>query len=173
MGIWQHTHTVTTTDVSPDLAKFTEILDDVSEEMIPVRYRWGCRTFQTAPQIHDIHILGVWTFKQLWMGIWQHTHTVTTTEVSPDLGEFEILDDVSVEMIPVCYGWGCGTFQTASHIYVIHILGVWTLETVVDGHMAAHSYRYHHRGIPRFGKVYWNPRWWKCGNDPSTLLLRL
>ena len=25
---------------------------------------------------------------QLWMGIWQHTHTVTTTEVSPDLGKF-------------------------------------------------------------------------------------
>ncbi len=42
--------------------------------------------------------------KQMWMGIWQHTHTVTTTEVSPDLGEFtEILDDVSVEMIPLCY----------------------------------------------------------------------
>ena len=42
--------------------------------------------------------------KQLWMGIWQHTHTVTTTEVSPDLGEFaEILDDVSVEMIPLRY----------------------------------------------------------------------
>jgi hypothetical protein len=42
--------------------------------------------------------------KQLWMGIWQHTHTATTTEVSPDLGEFtEILDDVSVEMIPLRY----------------------------------------------------------------------
>jgi hypothetical protein len=42
--------------------------------------------------------------KQLSMGIWQHTHTVTTTEVSPDLGEFaEILDDVSVEMISLRY----------------------------------------------------------------------
>ena len=42
--------------------------------------------------------------KQLWMGIWQYTHTVTTTEVSLDLGEFaEILDDVSVEMIPLRY----------------------------------------------------------------------
>ena len=42
--------------------------------------------------------------KQLWMGIWQHMHTVTTTEVSPDLGEFaEILDDVSVDMIPLRY----------------------------------------------------------------------
>ncbi len=43
--------------------------------------------------------------KQLWMGIWQHTHTVTTTEVSPDLGELaEILDDASVQMILVQYG---------------------------------------------------------------------
>ena len=42
--------------------------------------------------------------KQLWMGIWQLIHTVATTEVSPDLGEFaEILDDVNVEMIPICY----------------------------------------------------------------------
>ena len=42
--------------------------------------------------------------KQLWMWIWQHIHTVTTTEVSPDFGELaEILDDVSVEMIPLRY----------------------------------------------------------------------
>jgi hypothetical protein len=63
--------------------------------------------------------------KQSWMGIWQHTHTATTTEVSPDLGKFaEIIDDVSVEMIPLRYRRGCRTFQTASHIHVIHILGV-------------------------------------------------
>jgi hypothetical protein len=42
--------------------------------------------------------------EQLWMGIWQHTHTITTTEVSPDLEELaEIIDDVSVGMIPVRY----------------------------------------------------------------------
>ena len=40
--------------------------------------------------------------KQLWMGIWQHTHTVTTTDFSPDLGKF-IEIDVSVEMIPLRY----------------------------------------------------------------------
>ena len=41
---------------------------------------------------------------QLWMGIWQHIHTVTTTEVSPDLGELdEILDEVSVELVPLRY----------------------------------------------------------------------
>ena len=40
------------------------------------------------------------------MGIWQHIHTVATTEVSPGLGELLaeiVLDDVSVEMIPVRY----------------------------------------------------------------------
>ena len=42
--------------------------------------------------------------EQLWMGIWQHTHTITTTEVSPDLGELaEIIHDVSVEMITLRY----------------------------------------------------------------------
>jgi len=39
MGLWQHTHTVTTTEVSPDLGDFAEILDDGSVEMIPLRYR--------------------------------------------------------------------------------------------------------------------------------------
>jgi hypothetical protein len=42
--------------------------------------------------------------KQLWIGIWQHIHTVTTTDVSPDLGKLaEIIDDVSVEVIPLRY----------------------------------------------------------------------
>ena len=42
--------------------------------------------------------------KQLWMGIWQHIHSITTTKVSPDLGKFsEHLDDVNVEMIPIHY----------------------------------------------------------------------
>jgi hypothetical protein len=42
--------------------------------------------------------------EQLWMGIWQLIHTVATAEVSPDLGELaEILDNVSVGMIPVRY----------------------------------------------------------------------
>jgi hypothetical protein len=42
--------------------------------------------------------------KQLWMGIWKHIHTITTTEVSPGLGELvEIIDDVNVKTIPLCY----------------------------------------------------------------------
>ena len=132
MSIWQQNHTVSTTEVSPDLGDFTEILDDLNVEMIPLHYHWGCRTFKTASHIHVIKVLE--HLKQLWMGIWQHNHTVTTTEVSPDLGKFsEIICDVNVEMIPLHYHWGCRTFQTASHIHVIHILGVWTPYTVMDG----------------------------------------
>jgi hypothetical protein len=42
--------------------------------------------------------------KQLWMGIWQHIHTVTTTDESPNLGELaEIIDDVNVKTIPLSY----------------------------------------------------------------------
>ncbi len=112
--------------------------------------------------------------KQLWMEIWRHIHSVTTTEVSPELGELaEILDDVNDKTIRIRYHWGCRTFQTASHIHVIHILDVWTSKTVVDEDMAAYSHRYHHRGFPRFGRVYCNPRWCQCGNDPSTLSLRM
>ena len=34
-------------------------------------------------------------FHLLWMDIWLHTHTITTTDVSPDLGELaEIIGDV-------------------------------------------------------------------------------
>jgi hypothetical protein len=60
--------------------------------------------------------------KQLWMGIWQHTHTVTTTGVSPDLGKFaEILDNESVEMILLRYRGGVEPFKlhptSMSYIY--------------------------------------------------------
>jgi hypothetical protein len=42
--------------------------------------------------------------KQLWMGICRHIHTVITTDVSPDSGELvEIIDDVNVKYIPLCY----------------------------------------------------------------------
>ena len=98
MGIWQHTHTVTTTEVSPDLGELAEIIDDVSVEMIPIRFVEAVEPFKMHPTSMS-HIYKVFEhIKQLWMGIWQHTHTVTTTDVSPDLGELaEIIDNVNVK----------------------------------------------------------------------------
>jgi len=39
MGTWQHIHPVTTTDVFPDLGEFSEILDEVRVELVPLCYR--------------------------------------------------------------------------------------------------------------------------------------
>ncbi len=79
---------------------------------------------------------------RFWMGIWFHTHTVTTSDTSPDLWELaEILPDASVQTMPLRFGWGCRTYQTASHVHVIHTWGVWAPSQVVDGHMASHSHQ--------------------------------
>ncbi len=104
---------------------------------------------------------------RLQMGIWLHIHIVTTTDASPDLWELdEILPDASVQTMPLYFGWGYRTMQTASHAYAIHILGVWAPSQVVDGHMASHSHRYHRRCFPRFERVGWDPTWCKCTKMP-------
>ncbi len=108
------------------------------------------------------------------MGIWLHTHTVPTTDASPVLGKLAaILPDASVQTMPLHFDWGCRTFQTASHVLVIHIWGVWASSQVVDGHMASHSHRYHHRHFPRFVRIGWNCTWCKCANHAIMFWLRL
>ena len=86
-GIWQHTHTVTTTELFPDFGEFTEILDDVSVEMIHYAIIEALEPFKLHPTSMSYIYKVFEHLKQLWMGIWQHTHTVTTTELSSDLGE--------------------------------------------------------------------------------------
>jgi hypothetical protein len=125
MGIWQHTHTVTTTHLSPDLREFAENIYDVNVKTIPLRYRRDCIPFKLHPTSMSYKCELFEHLKQLWMGIWQHTHTFTTTDLSPDFGDFaEIIYDVNVKSIPLCYRRGCRTFQTASHIHVIQMQGV-------------------------------------------------
>ncbi len=111
---------------------------------------------------------------RLWMGIWLHTHINSNTPVSPDLWELaEILHDASVQTMPLHVGWGWRTFKNASHVLGIHVWGVWAPSQVVDGHMASHSHRYHHRCFPRFVRVCRNPTWCKCANHTTTLWLSL
>ncbi len=75
--------------------------------------------------------------------------------------------------MPLRFDWGCRTFQTASHVHVIHIWGVWAPSQVMDEHMASHSHRYHHRCFSRFVRIGWNPTWCKCANHATMLWLRL
>ncbi len=119
MGIWLHTHIITSTDTSPDLWELAEILPDASVQTMHYK---AVKPFNLHPismsYIYEVfdHLLG------LCMGIWLHTHTITTTNVSPDLWELaEILPNASVQTMPLCFGWGCSTFQTASHVYDIPI----------------------------------------------------
>jgi hypothetical protein len=118
-------------------------------------------------EVFEHHIL-------LEMGIWMHIHSVTTTDVSPGLWKLvEMLGDVNVQSIPLCYSWGCRTFHTVSHIHVIQIWGVWAPSTIVNRHMAAHSLRYYHICFPRFGRVSQKSRWCKCANHATLQWLRL
>ncbi len=75
MGIWLHTHTVTTTDTSPDLWKLAEILPDASVQTMPLHFGWGCRTFQTSSHVHGISIYGEWASSQVVDGhMASHSH---------------------------------------------------------------------------------------------------
>jgi hypothetical protein len=113
-------------------------------------------------------------FFRLWLVIWLHIHTVTTTVVSPDLWKFdEILSDASVQTMPLQFGWGCRTLQSASLDHIIHIWGFWAPSQFVDGHVASHSHHYHHRHFPRFVRVGWNHTWCKCANHATMLQLWL
>ncbi len=56
---------------------------------------------------------------RLWMGIWLHIQTITSTDTSPDLWELaEILPYAIVQTMPL---QGCKTLQTAFHLHVIHV----------------------------------------------------
>ncbi len=91
---------------------------------------------------------------RFWVGIWLHRHTVTTIDASPDLERLaEILPDASAQTMPLCFDWGCVTFQTASHVHAIHKWCVWAPSEVVDGNMASHSHRTTTDASPDLGKL--------------------
>jgi hypothetical protein len=105
--------------------------------------------------------------------IWLHTHAITTTDVSPDLGELaESLGDGSVQTIRLRYGWGCRTFQNAP-TFMSYLYDVFEHLQLLYRHMAVNSRNYHHRHFPRFGRVSKKSRWCKCSNHTNSLWLRL
>ena len=138
MGIWLHTHRyhyrcfprfgIGRADWNPRQCKCANHATyAIAQTVEPFKLHltslsYICKVFE-----HHQHQL-------MWMGIWLHTHTVTTTTyVSPDLGEFaEILGDVSVQTMSLRYGWCCRSFQTASHNNSILISGVWALSNFLD-----------------------------------------
>jgi hypothetical protein len=103
---------------------------------------------------------------------WKCANHSATVWLRPE-ATTRILDDVSVQTMPLHWGWGCRTFQSASHIHGIHMWGVWAPSTAVDGYMAAHPCHYHHSHFSWFRRESQHPRWCKCANHATTLWLRL
>jgi hypothetical protein len=174
MGIWLHIHIIATTDTFPDLWNGAYILPDASVQTMPLHFGWGCRTFQTSSHVHGIPIWGVWVPSQVMDGhmashshFWHHRCCPRFVRVGWNH------TDASVQTMPLCFDWGCRTFQTASHVHGIPIEGVWAPSQVVDGYMASHSHQYHHRHFPRFVIVGWNPTLCQCANHATTLWLGL
>ncbi len=163
----------------PRLGKVAEILPYASVQTMPLRFDWGCITFQTAYYVHVIHIWSVEVFERLLryrMGIWLPTHiNTTTTDLSSDLWELvESLPDASLQAMPLCFDWGFRTFQTASYVHVIHIWSVEVFEHILRiDDMASHSHWYYHRCFIRFVRFGWNPTWCKFASHATTFLLRL
>ena len=88
MGIWRHTHTATTMDVSPDLGELAEILGNVSvQTMQPCAMIEAVEPFKLHPTSVSFIYMVLEHLHLLWMGIWLHTHTVTTTYLSQNLRE--------------------------------------------------------------------------------------
>ncbi len=55
-----------------------------------------------------------------------------------------------VKMMPLHDGWGLYPPQTASHIHIWHILNVWGMGMLSQGHMSAPLYHYTGQGCPQF-----------------------
>ena len=107
------------------------------------------------------------------MGIWLHNHTITSTDVSKDSGQLaEILGDVSVQTMPLhySYSWGCRTFQTASHIHILHKC---CLRTFI---CCGWAYSCTLTPLPpqmfqRLVTMFcWKPRWCKCVNHGTIMV---
>ncbi len=87
IGKWLHIHIIITTDTSPDLWELAEILPDAS---VQTMHHYALVEAVEPFKLHPTSIWHIYDrfehFLRLWMGIWLHTHIVTTTDTSPDLG---------------------------------------------------------------------------------------
>ncbi len=124
MGTWLHTHTITTTDAPQIWESWLKCY--LMQVWKPCHFALveAVKPLKLHPMSMS-YIYEVFEhFLRMWMGIWLHTHTVTTTDTSPDLWELaEILPFASLQTMPLQFGWGCRTLQIASILYEIHSLG--------------------------------------------------
>jgi hypothetical protein len=85
MGIWLHTHTITTTDTSPDLGNWLKSY--LMQVCKPCHYTLveAVEPFKLHPMSMSYIYERFEHLLRLWMGIWLHIHIITTTDAFPDL----------------------------------------------------------------------------------------
>jgi hypothetical protein len=105
MGICHPTHIDTPTYTSPYLGELTE--NYLMQVCKPCHYALvkavePCKAYPMAMSyIYEVFE----DLLRLWMGIWLHTNTVTTTDASSDLERLaEILPDASLQTMPLRFG---------------------------------------------------------------------
>ncbi len=104
MGIWMHIHSVTTADSEENFYK--NKFFHIRNKCLYLRYYAMVEAVYPIKLLpHPCHTYEVFEHLQLLcIDIWMHTHTVTTTDVSPDLGELaESLVYARVQTIPLSY----------------------------------------------------------------------
>jgi hypothetical protein len=89
-----------------------KMIPQICESWLKTYLMQACKpcqyAFIEADKLHPMSMSYMYeVFKvllRLMMGILLHTHTVTTTDASPDIGKLvEILPDASVQTMPLCF----------------------------------------------------------------------
>ncbi len=157
IGIWIHHHTITTTCASLDLGS------QLKSCITAWQHKWCQGAVVEALTQHRIVLTyapKIWNvfdkLHKLWIGIWIHHHTITTTCAGLDLRfgkTAEILYYCCVtKMMPRCSGWCSNPSWNSSHMYFYCMKCVWQTLYAVDGHIDPSPHRFHHMCWPRFGK---------------------
>jgi len=169
----RNTLTIACCNCNPEFYWVDKILGDGGLQTMPIRYDWGCKTFQNGSHTHLIHIQGVWAPSVVVdKHIWMHPSTLTIANIEPQCCRV----DWNLKWrwrrannANTLYDWGCKTFQTGSHIHFIHIHvhGVWAPSAVVDRHMdATLTIADIH---PQCCRVVWKLMSWRRANNATTL----
>ena len=104
MGIWLHTHSIIITYISPDLGELAESLGVQVCKPCHFTMVEAVEPFKLHPTSMSYKYEVFEHLQLLGMGKWMHIHSVTNTDVPPDLGKLaKILGDASVQTIPLHY----------------------------------------------------------------------
>jgi hypothetical protein len=170
-------HTITTRNVSPD---FEGLLTDNTghgrRKIMPIHSCLALMLYTTPeyiPHLSNTH----WSLGTFWC-CWYAYGCISTPPSSSSPSPhtlYHILESwlnisaFPVQTMPLHLYWDHKPLQTASHFYHRHMQGVWVFTFEFNGHIDASPHHKHHKYFEIL-ESWWNPRWWTCANDATTLV---